>query len=882
MVVSFSPNVVVVSGVGVPINGFAWPSGQFADDQPGSQLCAFLSSLNSSFGFNLQPHTINTEWIPCGDPCAFHGASGQLPEIGKALEISVGDFQFKGVITHSDYTSSTNGTIFKVNLEDNRRSLRRIKIHTEDLGEDVPSGVVSVARAFRKINGFEDDMGNASDALIREYERILRFGASYDQILAAIDLSFNEGRITLPVSELPSVDQLSRNTGGSIEAIRWQFNLTPLDETITRVFQDHGYDWYWVMDSQRIGLINKRIPFDPSENDILDIVSEFGSLSGLDSTSQIGFGKDIVPDPTRFRVLGGHQQGFINSDLLSPIDGLDTTKLDDNVVFEKAWDRLTIGFFAEDGTYRTYIPAETELQMALAGIEQWTYYKKYQTNDPNAQTPGFGAVTDAGHVAAQSETFQSRLDINEPIVGGGTGDAENGLRVISNRRDENHNWVIAWFNRVRDHASRHYGRSYVVEGILFNSASGFYRLVDAAWANVENQVQGFTLSPSGSQGSGIFTEDYQISRTLGPISPFVTDDFRVRAHCVLPTDTVYGPQGDDVPASFGNWTEDAPPFNPNGDGRHYIPVELRVVGQRVINPRSDDLYSFESFPEGTLLCQLPINAGPSTGITENSTLANLATLLTTRNKLTGSGLRDIINPAIVLNAYQTLEEVAIPVEARSRYGQTFPSNWVAGINHFQRDEDVQLDDQFVPWAFSPRGSDTSIEVMSDRAFRRAVGRIVPRSSSRYADFTQVGLPLLSFDSFANQSIGPSGQYGEISHGVNEVNISFGLDGFTTRYKVQSYFPRFGKEAPLGERVRALIDGIINPIDFTDLELRNQRPGAPLDVELPGGDDPVPFFLMKNSVLYVLRLQKLTMCLRLRLWRLMQKMRDIEVEIRDYM
>lgn len=99
--------------------------------------------------------------------------------------------------------------------------------------------------------------------------------------------------------------------------------------------------------------------------------------------------------------------------------------------------------------------------------------------------------------------------------------------------------------------------------------------------------------------------------------------------------------------------------------------------------------------------------------------------------------------------------------------------------HYERDEDIQLDDQFVPWAFSPVGSQTSLQVMTDRAVRRAQGKIVSRSSSRYADFSQVGLPLLSFDAFAVQGIGPSGLYGEVSHGINELNISFGIDGFST-------------------------------------------------------------------------------------------------------
>jgi hypothetical protein len=846
----FDASKITVSGVGVPLNGVAFPSGQIATNQPGSNLCAFLSSTNATFGFNIQPHAFQTEWIPCGPACDFHGASGQLPPIGQNLEFFVGDFLVRGHVTHADYTSNINGTTVNITIEDNRKTLKRLKIHSEDLGENVPSGIVSIARAYRRANGLTDVNGDPSDVLIKEYERILQFGGTYSQILAGIDLAFSEGRTTVSVNDLPTSEQLERNIGGTIESIRWQFNLSELDEVLTRVLQDTGFDWYWSMDALRPYLVNKKTSFAVDENEILDLVSNLGSVSGFveGETKQIGFGQDLVPDPTRFRVLGGHQEGFINSPLLSPIDGLETSSLDGNITFVPAWPNISVGFFDAGGFYRTYIPSEKELQLALAGIEQWSYFKLYQTTALTADPPGFGLLPDAGSIAAQDPTFESRLDPTAALAAIGTGAAESGIRIIGNRRDQEHNWTLTFYNRVRSHASAHYARSYTLEGLVFNEGSGLFRVISSAWANVENQVQDHALSASGVPGSGLFIQDYEINRSLGPISPFVSDDFRVSAHCILPADTRYGAQGDSVPASFGGWTEDAPPFNPTGDGSHYIPVSLTIVGQQVIDPRSDNLYGFEVYPEGTLLCQLPINAGPASGIVEESIISSLATLVTTNTKLQSSGLVDLINPANVLNAYPVLSGVAIPVEGRSRYGQVYPSEWVLGENHFQREEDVQLDDQFVPWAFSPVGDQTSIEVMSDRAIRRVEGKIVPRSDSTFADFSQVGLPVLSFDSFAGQGVGPSGLYGEISHGISEMNMTFGIDGFTTRYKMQSYFSQFGKDAPLGDKVRGLINGIINPIDFVDLQLLNN---LPLDAGLPFSpapiDSPIFFDAEKRAV-----------------------------------
>lgn len=839
MTVPYTSGAIVVSGVGVPFEGIVFPSGQFPSGTAGADLPAFLASLNSSFGFNLTPHQFSLEWIPFGSG-PMHGASGQLPPVGSSFELFINQFYLRGNVTHSDWTTSSAGTVMNMIVEDDRKTLRRVKLHTEDIGQttDIPSGVVSIAAAYREINGLFNLDGSPSDPLVQEYERILSYGGTYNQILAAIDLAFNANKCAISSNDLPKVSELEANIGGEIEAIRWQFNLSPMDEAITRILQDTGFDWYWGMNAQEIYLVNKKLPFDLNEANLLNLVSEFGSASGLDTTKQTGFGEDVVPEATRFRLIGGHQQGILNSTLLSPIDGLDTTSLDGNISFKKIWDQLTVGFFDNDGFYRTYIPSEKELQLALAGIEQWTYFKIYQKKAVSHDPPGYNLPGDAGQIAARHETFQSRLDILMPIAGNATGNGGSGIKIISNRRDAEHNWVLAFYNRIRNHSSTHYGRSYIASGVLHNEASGLFRPINAAWCNIENQLQGGSLSPSGSVG-GLFPLDYKINKQLGPISPFLTDDFRVAAHCILPADTVYGPQGDDVPASFGNWTEDAPPFNPSGDGRHYIPVILSVVGQRVKDIRSDNLYAFETYPEGTLWCQLPINAGPRTK--EDSVLKNLATLLTTRNKLTGSGLRDIINPAVVLSAYGSLDFVAIPVEARQRYGQEYPTTWVAGTNHYQRDEDVQLDDQFVPWAFFPKGSKTSLDVMTDRALSRVEGKLVPLSASRYADFSQVGLPLFGYDAFAEQSIGSSGLFGQISHGVSEVNISFGSDGFNTRYKITSYFPQFGKDAPLGERTRGFLNGIINPIDFTFLKLGESKPADPINPFLPGEPIVGPFF-----------------------------------------
>lgn len=835
-----NPHIHVSGGQSSPPDlAILFPSGQIPSGQPGSNLAAALIIANATFGFNVTPHTLDTEWVPYGSTM-FHGASGQLPSIGTFLEIFIGQFYFRGRTIHSDYKSNEGGTIVRITLEDDRKRIDNLKIHTEDLGT-IPSGIASAAGAFRELHGFRNEDGSVNDTNAIEYNNILTDGATYTQILEAINLAFVQGRTFVSTSQLPTVEQLETNILANIGSIRWQFNMSPLSEAITTILQDTGYDWYWNMNTNRVQLINKKLTFTLQESDILNLVSEFGSVSGLNETQNITFGKDAIEEPTKIRLLGGHQQGFINSRLLSPLDGLDTTALDGHVVFTPAWPNLRVGFYDSQGFYRVYLPSEKELQLALAGIEQWSYFKKYQTNLPTDTIPGYSLPADAGFIAAQHLTFQSRLDPLMPLADIASEDNTQTVRVIANRRDEEHNWTLDFYQRILNHAQRHYGRSYVASGVLFSDTSGQFTLVDSAWSNVENQIDGQSIGPSGS--SGPFTSTYRINRQLGPISPFVSEDFKVSAHCVLPSNTVYGSQGDDVPASFGNWTEDAPPFNPSGDGSHYIPVSLTLVGHRVIDPHSDELYSFEKYPEGTIWCQLPVIVG--SGIFQDGVLQNLATLIELSATAQGSGLIDINLPATIVTPFSLLSGVAIPIEAPIRYGQVFPNPFTQGTLHPQRGETTIVDDSYVPWNFFPVGDQTSVNIMARRAVGTIRGRIVSGTESTYADFLQVGLPLIGFDSFSQQDTDPNGSYGTRSHGVTELNISFSIEGFMTRYKIASYFPQYGRDAPLGEKSRGLLDGILHPIDFANLDLLNNIPGPPPSPLLPGAPGIAPLFI-KNK------------------------------------
>lgn len=816
-----------------------FPSGQIEPGFPGRDLDAALIQINGQFGFNNTPHNFTTTWVPTrDDPKAFHGASGQAPNVGEIIGFTVGEFLVSGEITHSEYNVDSNGgTILNINLRDTRGCLDAITVITEDLGYNPGSGSISVARGVRLTKGFTDPGGNVSEELFREYRKILELGSTYPQLLDAIQLAVDQGEIQFDLDTIPTKEDLEANLGGNASAIRFRFDATPLSEVMTRVLEATAYDWYWSMSENQVRLINRKVPFELEENNLLDIVSQLGAASGLDQTIRLAVGNDLVSQPRKVRLLGAHQEGWINSPLLGPLDGVETTV--SGVIFEPAWPRFSVQFTDANGILRSYVPKNIELQAALKGIEFWAYYKKYQTAPPNTSltSPGFGLPQDAGSIAAQHPDFQSRVDPAQPLAGLG-GNELGQLRLINNRRDAGQNWVLNFFGRVQDHANRFYGKAYIASGILANEASGSFKLLNSAWGNIENQVEGQTISVNGS--SGLFVNNYEINRDLSPLAPFKGTDDKIAAHCILPKGTVYGPEGDSPPASFGQWTEDYNVGNTAAatgrrarTGEHYIPVTLTEVGQLTIDPR-DPLRAFEEYPEGTILCELPVIAGH--GLKEDFVFQNLVTLAEQALESTSSGLFDVVDPGLLVDPFDSLSGVAIPVQFTQRYGMSFPSEWVSGVLITDCDsEELVIDDSFAPWNFPPQGNTTSLQLMEDRLFRRLQGLIAPAASSRYSQIELLGLPQISFDSFSNNTPDPSGRIGVRNHGITDVNFSLGGNGIRSNYRIASFFAEFGRDAPLGERQRSILNGIITPID-TDVV---SSPLVPSD-RTPPRPTPPPF------------------------------------------
>jgi hypothetical protein len=791
-------DAVMVSGLESDFVAFKAPSGQWQID-----LDAYLVSMGATFGFNLTPHKFSLQFIPT----EFNGASGQLPAIGTytTYEVRQGScsqgFLIAGNVIHADYQNGMNGTVVKVELEDRRKDiLDVVTLSTEDLGGDTPSGVISVGEVYRLQTGFNDVGGNISDVRVKEYRNISELGATYQQIWEAIEWGSTNGQVEFNVSGIPHPDVVATQMLSSTEPLRWKFSASPLSQVIATVLNDTSFDWYWGMQDDAVKVVSRKVTFDVNEDSL--------AVQQLTPDSvTFNFGADKVQAPSKVTLFGAHQEGFLNSNLLGSLDGIDAPAGVD-FTFSPAWGNINVSFIDAFGIWRTYKPSEKELQMAQKSIEHWTFFKLYQTT---AAPDGWGMAADEGTIAAGHTTFQSRIDPQMPLADF-YNNALSGLRIITNRVDREHNWVLEWYAKIQNHAGSHYGRTYALSGVAFNENEGEYKVLGAAWCNIENQR---------ADASQPFGENYDIHNQYAPIAPFLTQDFKVQAHCVLPSSTIYGPEGFSVPASFADWNEDAHPSGAQTYD-HYIPVNIQRVGQNVINPRAEG-NAFEDYPEGTLIAQLPILAG--TGIFTDAVLGSVVTLFEAGAASSQSGIIDALNPKELVGAWPTLSGVAIPVQIRHRYGQVWPALWTSGTGSGTRDK-VIVSDNFAPWQYFPQNQKTSVDIMSERASGFIDAQLVEVTESRFANLDKIDWPIISFDGFANQNL-VSGIYGRRDHGVTDINVSFQNGVPTTKYGIKSFFSEFGKEAPLGERNAGILNGIIHPIDFTDF--RATEPGRPAPV-----------------------------------------------------
>ncbi len=757
-----------------------FPSGVFQ-----TPVVAFLSGFNANFGFNTSPHTFELEYIPADtqeDQASWLRAfqADTLPPIGSGVAFfPAGDFFVKGRIKHADYSQSRGGNVLTIRVEDVRTDLDDFYIDTFGLvgsNDAPPVGVIAVRYWFiqtriKTITGSDSEREAGRSRAFRDLKLLEENGASYRQIYEAVKFfEEQEGTITGLLSAIPRPEVIESQLPFSPDAYRWKFKAQPFLQALSRILSDVSYDFYWNMAEGKIDVINRRFAVDIDKNNIPVANDPAETISKR-------FGRDEGERPTTLRILGSEMEGIVGCGELRVESGAYGFSLPSGgpileydmgiqvcsstavsgirtLTFEPGWREAIIKYFGPDGSLREYTPTDRQLAASLKGIEYFSMETdldnriEKSTIDPNSG------------LTVKQFSFTSQ---------------DGRLGELPNRGQAGRSWILEWYNRTRNFAQNHYSRTYVLK-----KDNPLYDFIDEieipseAWSNLENQTD-----------DGSFADNYKVSDRFKFLSPFWNHETnKLKGFCVL-ENAKWGQDGNGVPSQFNDWNERGT--------TQYVPIEVKKWNRAEDKFKEEFLAPLKRDEKGIMIRLPNLCWGSNTKNVPDATLAAVPTLQVLKLKFAADTNFDFTHPQELLTPFGSITGAAIPIQVKRRYGFKFPSIWASG-NGVEREIDVRED--LAPWNFEPRGVKQSWELMDDEARSALSARVVNRDFVTFAEVSKKDLPIISFDSFANQSEVPQG-YGIVTHGVTSLSVTKGLnEWWQTKYSLKSHFGQVVKARPV--------------------------------------------------------------------------------------
>ena len=736
---------------------------------------AYLSKINSTFGFGTTPHRFDLEYVPAD----FNAES--LPTIGTQVEFYIDNFLVKGEVKHADYSKSDRGNLINISIEDNRTDLKNYYIDTQGVHgrNDTPEdNLIDVPYWYLK-NFVATASGSARQTKVKELESIRKNGASYRQIYDAVNYFENTlGTTTGLLSKLPDPSIIEDQLPGTVDAYRWRFIASNFLDSISKILKDISYDFYWGMAEDKIYVINRKFGISISKTDI-----PFPNCTA--ETLNFKYGSDEADKPNKVRLFGGNMEGLLGSGSLIPESGAFNLSYDLGInvgqpTFEAGWEDVTIKYYGPDGELRSYTPTSTELRKALSNIEIWAEHMGLSNRIVTS-----GWVPNSGFYELEQN----------PAPG-------TNVAQIINRYQEQP-WVISWYNRVRTFADQHYGKTYIL-----SQSSDLYQYIDdfdvvsQAWCNLENQT------------SGVFEDGYKIDPTYNMLSPFYDSTTnKMRAFAVFQSGTKWGNLGEASPAPMEQWNENSE--------NQFVPIKISMW-KSAKNRFSDSLIDWQKTEKGISLT-LPNRV---VRLIENdiALIDSYEAASGLNQAFNGSLTSDVQNATSILDPYLKLSPsgnvtpsgqfepavfIAIPIKAKRRYGYQYPSVWTSGTGERLK---TIIDERYSPWSYEPRGSKNSIQRLQDDVSSFLSSQKIDTSSVTHAESLNIGLPGISFDDFANQQKTLQG-YGQINHGITSINTTRGGNSYwQTRYSVKPFFPQIIKAKPVLDEIEEDFSFILHKIE----------------------------------------------------------------------
>lgn len=752
-----------------------------------SQEDAFLTGVTAQLGFNQTPHRFVLTWaLRCFD------ADKIAPNIvGDIVDVEIGTLRIRGRATHVDLQTSDKGQFLATTIEDQRKDLNKLSVDTFGLFDEnqdaasIAPNIIDVHHT-ELLNGIDRDP--KALRLLREH------GATWIQIKNAIENASIDLSSSLPDDKFI----FGRLGQDKVEAYRWSFRTTPLLNVLVKIFSDLSYDLYWSMEDDQLKVVDRQERIDIGVNKIPGIA--IGT-----NISQVKSGVDEGDRPTSVQIIGGRMEGVIGGGggVISTAGGVFprssnvSLSISENYVFEPAWKGASVFYFGPDGTLKEDKPTDKELSAALKGIEWWAQKKSNIAGD---------------------QAIPSRIDndIIFPKTGNVfpnlAGHSASGLGILPNRGTTDDKWVIEWYNRVRNFAQNHYARSYFLTSTseLFDDLDRF-DVLEEAWCGLENEIA----------GGGSFNTGYKINGLYKWLAPFWNEDTnKLRSWAFIEGRPLWGIDGKGTPAQYPDWNEDR-------DRGVYIPIEV-VKWNRASSRLTNDVSLLPAQKaERGLMIRLPNTCWQQ--FTTDNDVADLRIPKYLRGKFLSETTFDMtIDPITIGTPFESFTNgINIPIQTFERYGTAKPSKWSAGstVVDFSRSE-TQQREELVPWSFDPRNTNTTISLLDKEGKGIALGRVVDRGTVDFLEATAVGLPLITFDQYADND-------GIATHGITNLSLSKQAEGYwQTRYSAKTHFPQPVQIKPVSEEVMEDFRFALHRVDQ-----KFNRPVRPTPFQPPQIFDP---------------------------------------------
>jgi hypothetical protein len=412
--------------------------------QPATFLGAYVANVNSSLGLAQSPSTCTVTLVE--DYCVTPPVTFEPPEMGVFETVTVGQFQFAGVVTgYQRDVANIGGRRITVNLSDPREIMKSIPIIIAPGYRNVVAGLENIDQGCSVMDVFgayDDDesgvnLSGWNQAGMR-YEDIARAfkGGSVERfgILFQVPTQFG---IVFGQTYFFNLDEVTAKVD---PGYRLNTNLINVADMIQELASRHSFDWFILSEENtqkgRVDVTVKVI--DRSVDNIdLDLDDFLAANSGFVESAQRGF--ELRNEVACAVLLGApfEQLRAVN------VDGLANNPID----------------LTSEGGAEKYYMTEDEMRHVLVGKEAWKCW---------VNTNGGLDIYSFGGAAILAPLWE--LGDAEDI---GNQNGINPERFVVKVEDEEVTGRI--YDKLQAHASATYGKRFLFDTILD------VELIDAAW-----------------------------------------------------------------------------------------------------------------------------------------------------------------------------------------------------------------------------------------------------------------------------------------------------------------------------------------------------------------------------------------------------------------